>query len=229
MRDWERGTQFLIFALAKNAKCFVDVGAYSGIYSILACLANPALRSIAFEPNPAALEKLRMNLAINRLTDRVTIVGKALSMRAGSATLSIPRDATAASLNMAGPKDQTIAVTVTTGDDAIGDLPVGIVKIDVEGFEPEVLLGMADVLRTMRPAIIAECLDQSALIRLRSTASDLGYEFTYQIRADRPVLIDDRYVHTEHGGGHNYLLTACPVEELIHPRPVEGGPQWPVD
>jgi len=215
MRDWERGTQKLLFTLARNTEYFVDIGAYSGIYCILACIANPTLKSIAFEPNPAASEKLRRNIAINGLTDRVTLVDKALSVSSGHASLAIPRDVTAASLNAAGPKDRTIAVTVTTGDDVLGDLPVGLIKIDVEGLEPEVLLGMTGVLANTRPAIIAECLGQAALNRLRSTTSHLGYNFTYQIRTDRPVLIDNRYVHKERGGGHNYLFTAHPLGDLI--------------
>jgi hypothetical protein len=37
----------------------------------------------------------------------------------------------------------------------------------------------------------------------------------YQIRADRPVLIDDRHVHKERSSCRNYLFATHPLEELI--------------
>ena len=206
MRNWEASTQPVLFNLAKAADVFVDVGAYSGIYTVLACIANPSLRVVAFEPNVTKIRQITANVTINGLKDRVTVVGKALAAKSGIAKLSIPADDSTASLNGAGPDDRAIDVVVTTGDVALASLPVGLVKIDVEGLEAEVLAGMSRTLSTYHPEIIAECLDTQALQRLQNSTRELGYQHTY---------------HIDHGGlvpvrgqpfrPANYLFTAEPM------------------
>lgn len=206
MRDWESGTQPVLFGLAKQAKVFVDVGAYSGIYTVLACLANPALRTVAVEPNPRKLPQLRTNVLANGLADRVTVIGKALSARPGTARLSIPRDDSTASLTGARPGDRTVDVDVTTGDLVLDGLDVGLVKIDVEGLEAEVVRGMARVLRAHHPAIIAECLGLGAVRELRRSTRELGYRHVYHLSADGPVIAGDRPFTPA-----NYLFTTEPM------------------
>ncbi|MFJ8076232.1 FkbM family methyltransferase [Streptomyces sp. NPDC096176] len=175
MRHWEETTHPVFFDLARHARGFLDVGAFSGIYTLLACRANARLRAVAVEPNPAAMRKLRRNVEVNRLQDRVVLVEKALSSAPGRAVLGIPADTTAASLLTTEPAVDRVEVDVTTGDHAVGDLPIDLVKIDVEGLEPEVLSGMSRTIADHRPTIIAECLDSAALDRLRETVVELGY------------------------------------------------------
>jgi FkbM family methyltransferase len=206
MRDWEAGTQPILFDLAKRAKVFVDVGAYSGVYTVLACVANPELRAVAVEPNPLKLPQLRSNVAANGFADRVTVIGKALSARPGTATLSVPGDDSTASLAGARPGDRGVDVDVTTGDLVLDGLDVGLVKIDVEGLEAEVVRGMARVLRTHRPAVIAECLDVGALRELRRSTRELGYQHVYHLDAGGPVAAAGRPFRPA-----NYLFTIEPM------------------
>ncbi|GAA2084251.1 FkbM family methyltransferase [Actinomadura alba] len=206
MRDWESTTQPVLFDLARRSEVFVDVGAYSGIYTLLACVANPRLRAVAFEPNPVKLPQLRSNVIVNGLQDRVTIVGKALAAEAGCATLTIPSDDSAASLGTARPSVRTVDVDVTTGDEALGDLPVGLIKIDVEGFEPEVINGMPRLLRTWRPRIIAECLNPDSLDKVRESASAFGYRHAYHLTREGPIRLEARSFHP-----CNYLFATEPV------------------
>ncbi|WP_329119634.1 FkbM family methyltransferase [Streptomyces sp. NBC_01465] len=175
LRHWEETTQPVLFELARTARGFLDVGAFSGIYTLLACQANPELRVVAMEPNPHTIGMLRRNVEINGLGDRVTLVQKALSDGPGRARLAIPYDTTAASLNAATVPVRSVEVEVSTADEVVGDQPIDLVKIDVEGLEPEVLHGMTRTIAAHRPAIIAECLDAPALERLRATADALGY------------------------------------------------------
>lgn len=209
MRHWEATTHPVLFDLARRAEVFVDVGAYSGLYTVLACIANPSLRAVTFEPNPLKLPQLCANVASNGLQDRVTIVGVALSSRTGPALLAIPSDDSTASLRSPEPGDRTVQVPVTTGDDILAELPVDLIKVDVEGFEPEVLTGMPHVLTTRRPRIIAECLDQEALIRLRRTVSAFGYRHVHHLDRDGLVTVGDRFVHP--GRHPNYLFTTDPT------------------
>ncbi|MDN3358953.1 FkbM family methyltransferase [Actinomadura sp. DC4] len=206
MRDWEATTQPVLFDLARQAEVFVDVGAYSGIYTVLACVANPRLRAVAVEPNPSKLPQLRSNVTANGITDRVTIIGKALSARAGTARLAIPGDDSTASLRGRRAGDRAVDVDVTTGDVVLDGLRVGLVKIDVEGFESDVVKGMARVLRTHHPKIIAECLDPEALDELRDSTRELGYRHVYHLGSDGPVTAADRPFSPA-----NYLFTIEPM------------------
>jgi FkbM family methyltransferase len=54
---------------------FVDVGAYLGLYTVLA--AKHGWNVVAFEPNPISLILLNYNIALHGIENRVTIVGKA--------------------------------------------------------------------------------------------------------------------------------------------------------
>jgi FkbM family methyltransferase len=213
MRDWEATTQPLLFRLAKRAAVFVDIGAYSGLYTILACVANPALRAVTIEPNPVKLPQLRTNVESNGLRDRVTIVGTALSARSGPGTLSIPSDDSRASLGEPGPYDRTIPVTVTTGDQLLAGLPVDLIKMDVEGAESDVLAGMPRLLTARRPTIIAECLDRGALARLARTAAEFGYRHVYHLDDDGPRPVGDGF--TPPRRHFNYLVTSDPITAPI--------------
>ncbi|WP_433445540.1 FkbM family methyltransferase [Nonomuraea sp. CA-141351] len=214
MRDWERSTQRLLFELAKDVDVFVDVGAYSGIYSILACIANPRLRVVAFEPNPEMLPSLMANIVANDLAERVTVVNKALSSSCGHAELSVPSDNSAASLLPVAAGQAVVRIEVTTGDQALENLPVGLVKIDVEGLETRVLEGMSNVIKWHQPHIVAECLNQGALDEITEMAGKFGYEFFYHVREERLLPAGDGYRHP--GGDHNFLITPRPrVSETI--------------
>lgn len=205
LRDWEATTHPVLFALATRAAVFVDVGAYSGLYTVLACIANPALRAVTFEPNPHKLAQLATNMTANGLQDRVTIVGAALAARSGRATLTIPADDSTATLRGPARGDRTVEIAVTTGDAALAGLPVDLVKIDVEGFEAEVLTGMSGVLAARRPKVIAECLDRDALARLRDVVSEHGYRHAYHLGRAGLTPVEDGFVHPR--GLPNYLFT----------------------
>ena len=136
---------------------FIDVGANVGIYSLLAGRAAPQGQVLAFEPNPIAVERMRKNLRLNGL-ENVVLRATAVGSRAGPATLT-------AGL---GPGDHialgqssdivTIDVSMTTLDAAVDrTAPVSLIKIDVEGFEVEVLKGATDLLmRDEAPVWIME-------------------------------------------------------------------------
>jgi FkbM family methyltransferase len=218
LRHWEETTHPLFYRMARQARGFLDAGAFSGLYTLLACQANPNLRAVAVEPNPQTLPKLQRNVSVNRLERRVAVVGKALSAQPGRARLAIPEWTAAASLVRSVAAERVVDVDVTTGDDVVGDLPIDLVKIDVEGLEAEVLRGLAKTIAAHRPAVIAECLDRSALDALRLTAQDLGYEYIHHFGPGGLTQVERGFVPT--WPHENFLLTAEPpaIKELERVR-----------
>ncbi|GAA4283546.1 hypothetical protein GCM10022261_10770 [Brevibacterium daeguense] len=59
--------------LSRDADVFLDVGAYTGVFTLAALTANPRLHAHAFEMVPAVAEGLVRNLERNGVTDRATV------------------------------------------------------------------------------------------------------------------------------------------------------------
>ena len=72
LRNWEVGSLTAFSRLAARSRLVLDVGAYSGIYSLIACVDGPGA-VIAFEPNPEVRPLLASNLAANQLQGRVEL------------------------------------------------------------------------------------------------------------------------------------------------------------
>jgi len=128
---------FLMHALQPD-ETFVDVGANAGAYTILASKAVGA-RTVAFEPLPATVEKLRDQIAINRIEGMVDI--RTMGVGEKNETLFFTNDKdTVNKVSLAGEGPNTTATEVTTLDEALSGEPC-FIKIDVEGFEFAVLKG----------------------------------------------------------------------------------------
>lgn len=159
----------------------IDVGANHGDYAHRLLRAGASV--VAVEPNPRMVAVLRHRFAAAQRDGRLTIEACALAERPGSATLHVPRDAAAlGSLRrLSAGEEEAIEVPCRTLD-ALAPEAVDFVKIDVEGFEGEVVAGAAETLRRDRPALLIEAEERhraGALAGLRAALEPLGYEGFY--------------------------------------------------
>lgn len=139
----------------------VDVGAHVGYFSLLMAKAvGMDGRVIAIEPAPPVYAFLKANVERNHFPN-VTLVNKALSATAGTATLFIDAQ------NLGNPtlsKDNisssaragAVDVRTTTLDAVVGGRPVHFIKLDVQGAEGLVLEGATHTLRRHHPTILME-------------------------------------------------------------------------
>ena len=137
----------------RDGDCVWDIGANIGIYSVLfAAVADVQVE--AFEPWPDTARRLRVNLALNDVTN-VTVRQHALSDVDGE--LRFSADPTAPGCNHV---DVNGSVTVSAHTPAhVLDAGAGVpdvIKIDVEGHEPHVLNAMKDLIVRHRPVILTE-------------------------------------------------------------------------
>lgn len=169
---------------------FVDVGANVGLYTVAAALAGSG-RVLAFEPNPAARERLARNLALNGCTNAI-VSPHAVAGAPGRAALHVPSSPDTAwsslvpGLFSEGPPIDVETTTLDAEVERHGLAPV-CVKIDVEGAEVRVLDGMTATL-VRRPAVICEVSASSAVAAEQRLAA-LGYR-VYRLgrRSIRPGL-----------------------------------------
>jgi hypothetical protein len=117
---------FVRASCVQGAAC-ADVGSYNGYYALLFAKLG-ATRVRAYDPNPAAVERIRRNLALN------------------------PKLAGAIE-----SREASVGAEGVTLDGDLADWErVDLLKIDVEGAELDVLRGAARLLADSRPRVIVE-------------------------------------------------------------------------
>lgn len=145
--------------MLRSGDTFVDVGANVGVYSMLA--ANRGAHVLALEPVPASYEQLLDNIYLNRFTDLVTARNTGVGAVCGELCFSIREGSTNHVLTQDEVVEDAVAVTVDTLDSlTVGQHPI-MLKIDVEGFETEVVRGASDLLND--PALQAILIELNGL------------------------------------------------------------------
>lgn len=149
-------------------KDVLDIGANIGFYAVMFAKNIHGRRVLAVEPTRNALERLRKNIALNHVEDRVIVFEGAVSDKAGKVTMSvIPGKEEYSCVGvMEHPsivKEQYVSEEVAsiTVDELVAqyDLDPGFMKVDVEGGEHLVFSGAKKVLSTSRPVILSELSD----------------------------------------------------------------------
>ena len=148
-------------AISKD-ECFVDVGMNIGQTVLKVRSVDKNIPYFGFEPNVVCVSYLYKLIRLNRLEGvRIFPVG----LGANSEILTLHADnefASGASMIKGFRKNQKIKFEYNTpvfnGDVILRDEAVGIIKIDVEGFEVNVVNGIVEILRIKRPFVICEVL-----------------------------------------------------------------------
>lgn len=181
----------------KPGDTFVDVGANVGFFTLLAAsLVGGRGRVVAFEPSRSNAELLRKSLEANPF-DNVTLHRTALGCESGAAILVHEPGSSNAILPRSPENDMPAhalreEVSIVRLDDFLPVLPsVEIVKMDVEGFEPQVWDGMTELVARYRPVVLLELSPLALRISSGETAQALldrvlgaGYELRVLRRVD---------------------------------------------
>lgn len=131
----------------KPGAVFVDVGASFGYFTSLAwSLIGASGRVFAFEPSPHAFATLRKNLSGPRFGN-ITLVNAAVGRSVGELTLYMPPEqglhSPSAFVSHDGFEPISVALTTLDACQALSGVgSIDLLKMDVEGSEPDVLAGM---------------------------------------------------------------------------------------
>jgi FkbM family methyltransferase len=208
---YEQGTMHVIASCLRPADTFVDAGASVGQMSFLAAsCVGPNGRVLAFEPAPDRFEDLVAGIAINGLSNVAPVCcgladddsAKNLYLR-GSPSMA---DQSRTSDVVRVPVRRLDHVLAARGIDR-----VRFVKIDVEGLEPEVLLGAARLLASPEPPIV--CYEHGIYRHARAVPDILPPDYAlYQLAgtAHRP----SRLVETRRDRLRADNVFAIPREQL---------------
>ena len=184
----------------RPGELFFDVGAHSGIHTRV--LRRLGARVVAFEPQPEFARYLQI---VHRRDPEVEVLRAALGSAPGTATMYVGTDASRSTLSEdyiarevthIGKMDRSlwsreIQVPVLTLDGAIDrfGLPV-FCKIDVEGFEEQVLNGLSRSVATVSFEFATEYLDYGGRC-MRRLARIGDYRFNYSLAHDCRLALDE--------------------------------------
>jgi FkbM family methyltransferase len=148
--------QFLHDCLScMQSPVFVDVGANIGHHTL--SVASRVRRVLAFEPFQEVLVKFREKVHLNGLCN-VLLFEHALGEQTETRHFFKPWDHnTGTGSFVAGEGGAEIELPIVRGDEALRMAgSVHLIKIDTEGFEPEVLRGLQSTLNRDRPVVFFE-------------------------------------------------------------------------
>ena len=201
-------------ALGRDVDVVIDVGAYTGLFTLASATAHPAIQCHAFELVPDVFRLLFDNCVHNDILDRATLhpvaIGNAATcvIPVGSAGSALP-DFYSTRLNF----NQGVRVRVAPLDEMLSQLLDGkrlLVKIDVEGSEAEVLASGRKLLARYTPDILCEVLPgPTPAVDVESILGS-SYNF-YLVRGD-DLLESDRIRSPK--GFRDWLFSAKSASEL---------------
>jgi FkbM family methyltransferase len=152
--------------LSRQADIVLDIGANTGLYSLVTKSLNPKTKVYAFEPVKRVHEKLCENNALNKYD--IVCLELAASNTTGTAVIyDTPTEhvySVTVGKNLNDSNVQVIPTTIKTIrlDEFIESeniKKIDLMKIDVETHEAEVLEGLGKYLELFRPTILIEILN----------------------------------------------------------------------
>ena len=175
---------------------FLDIGSHGALYAMK--MRQTALfdRVIAFEADPLNAVQLRANLLINGMLETIEVVEKAVSDSAGRTNFYVPGDyyRGGARIDKDGNKtavDRVISVETVALDNLLHVTGSTVVaKIDVEGHEHSVFLGMRDLFANNRWVIQVESFPEKSAQTIE-TLGEFGLRHVATIEFDHYFISPD--------------------------------------
>lgn len=216
-RSLEIASLSLWRVLLLSTNVVFDIGSYNGMYSLVSARTRPQAVTVAFEPMPLSYGTLVLNLLGNAVSGSVVALNAALGDRTGHSHIaslfgayvmasgeslverSWPHEYSVQVLRLDDVWQQEGAVQ-GWGFGALRQIP-NLIKIDVEGAESSVLVGMSKTLEDAdpKPDIIVECLTPESLLSVMSRVS----------WASHLIYVDD----------HNLSYTPLPTDGTSFAQP----------
>ncbi|MCL9981731.1 MAG: FkbM family methyltransferase [Erythrobacter sp.] len=218
---FDRNLTNVIDSMLVSGMTFIDIGANCGTYTIYgAARVGREGRVIAIEAAPAISALLQETVAMNGAEHWCEVLGCAAGAEPGTLVLHtfasrqggntvLPEIADVAREAL-GETVETVEIPCRTLDDIVAERDlsrIDLIKIDVEGFEREVLLGGRATLMRYRPKLIIEW--HNAFFDKRPGSAQVLYDLlTTELRyslhrieqgaTTRPVVLDDlRHGHAD--------------------------------
>ena len=152
-----------------------DLGANYGMHTLLlARLAGPKGRVLAFEPSPDIHQWLRKNVDLNGF-QQVSCVQRAVSDANGRVSFDLGAGTAVGHISPCPTGFEVETVTIDSLVDSGSPVP-DFIKIDIEGGESSALRGALNVLTARRPTLLIELHTPEQDVAVGAILRDLSYK-----------------------------------------------------
>ena len=215
--------------LCIQSKGILELGANVGYHTIQGALANPDARYIAVEPHPRNVSILKKNLELNNITSvkivEAAVVGKKVCDKM---SLAVPvndfQGAPGGAYLTEGAEaikrvsKETIAVDVVEASELTDG--IDLIKIDVEGYEYNILSSIRQYIVNNKPVIFVEVLNKAN--HLKQFLFELCQKHDYKLHCFSDsdlVTIDPEVILQinvqEEFTSRDVILATVPLQTLI--------------
>lgn len=153
--------EFTSYLLNQDKKgIFIDVGTHIGRYSII--LAKKGWEVFSFEPLKSNFNQLKLNISLNKIGENLHLYNIGLGNKKGKQTIFYERHKGGEASLIFHKEHSAEKIIIDKLDNILKFKKTGkvILKIDVEGFEYQVLKGASNFIKKNKPEIFIEIWDE---------------------------------------------------------------------
>ncbi len=213
INGWEKESLKCWIKEAAKASTILDIGANTGIYSLLAKSINPDSQVYAFEPVKRVFEKLEKNIQLNSYN--IKTYCEAISDKTGTSVIwdyKLEHEYAASLIKPSKVNDEiynTYQVATISLDDFIdkyGIKKIDLIKIDVETNEPMVLVGFNKYFSVYKPVLLIEILYDDIGVQVQAFIEESGARYDYFFIDEDKGLIKKEEIRRCSDRYFNYLI-----------------------
>ncbi len=170
---YERKQSDKFASYCKASKCFWDLGAHVGYYTLLYNSQNPAGNILAFEPSEVNAKLFHKHMELNKISN-YKLFEVAVSDKEGMLSFKKTRTTVAGKLDEEGEtkvKVVRLSKMLETNEIQIPDL----VKMDIEGAEENVLRDMKAVFTQRKPVLFVSTHGKQVHLNCVALLKEMGY------------------------------------------------------
>lgn len=171
--------------ISENKGCILDIGANVGNHTLFFCNELNAEKVYCFEPVKATFSILEENIKLNHLEERVILNSFGLGVKDTRGFVSHYDLNNIGATSLQQSEDGDLEIKRLDGLEI--QEPVVLIKIDVEGMEPDVLMGGMDLIKRNLPYIIIESFEDN-FPKTRDILCGIGYQYERLSDVDRDWL-----------------------------------------
>lgn len=215
---WEKISMKLWIELCKDSKVILDIGANTGVYSLVAKTLAPMSTVYGFEPVKRVFQKFKENCDLNKYSincfdyaisnyDGEAIIYEVPSEHVYSVTVN---ENTTQNENAVATKIKTKKLSTFIKEQHLER--IDLIKIDVETHEPEVLEGMEEYLHLFQPTLLIEILNDKVGKQVQDLLIGADYLFFNIDEIGIPKRVND-IVKSDY---YNYLICKKEIAERLN-------------